>query len=62
MSGDIPPARFGHTFTQISKTKAILFGGAIGDSGRFIITNDTYIYDFTTLFWKKLEPSGDIPS
>jgi hypothetical protein len=27
--GDIPNARFGHTFTMISKSKAVLFGGAI---------------------------------
>jgi hypothetical protein len=26
-------ARFGHTITQISKDRAILFGGAVGDTG-----------------------------
>ena len=28
-SGDIPSPRFGHTFTMVSPTKAVLFGGAI---------------------------------
>lgn len=31
--GDNPQARFGHTITQIGKDKAILFGGAVGDTG-----------------------------
>ena len=48
VSGEIPAARFGHTLTPISKTKAVLFGGAIGDSGKFIITNEAYSFDFTT--------------
>jgi hypothetical protein len=26
-------ARFGHTITPIGKDKAILFGGAVGDTG-----------------------------
>jgi hypothetical protein len=33
MTGDIPSPRFGHTFTMISKTKAVLFGGAISVAG-----------------------------
>jgi predicted outer membrane repeat protein len=33
VNGDIPQPRFGHTFTIISKNKAILFGGAISLSG-----------------------------
>jgi hypothetical protein len=32
-TGDSPQPRFGHTITLVSKTKAILFGGAIGDTG-----------------------------
>ena len=27
-------ARFGHTITPISKDKAILFGGAVGNTGK----------------------------
>ena len=32
--GDNPSARFGHTITPIGKDKAILFGGAVGDTGK----------------------------
>lgn len=32
-AGDSPQARFGHTITPIAKDKAILFGGAVGDTG-----------------------------
>ena len=63
MNGNIKPsARFGHTLNLISKTKAILFGGAIGDSGKFIITNETYIFDFEFKKWDKLDCIGEIPS
>ena len=34
--GDNPSARFGHTITPIGKDKAILFGGAVGDTGTFL--------------------------
>ena len=61
MSGDIPPPRFGHSFTMVSKTKAVLFGGAVSAagknliiSGKYIITNETFLYDFQTSVWKKL--------
>lgn len=33
MGGDIPPPRFGHSFTMVSKTKAVLFGGAVSVAG-----------------------------
>lgn len=36
-TGDIPHARFGHTFTMISKYKAVLFGGAVSENGTFNI-------------------------
>lgn len=55
VTGEIPAARFGHSFTLMSKTKAVLFGGAIGDSGKFIITNETYLFDFSLKKWKKLD-------
>lgn len=38
MSGDIPQPRFGHTFTMVSKTKGVLFGGAVSVSGKQWIT------------------------
>ena len=34
-TGDIPNPRFGHTFTMLSNTKAVLFGGAISVNGTF---------------------------
>lgn len=40
----------------------MLFGGAVGDSGKFIITNETYLFDFELRRWKKLECTGEIPS
>ncbi|KAH8584532.1 serine threonine phosphatase alpha [Cryptosporidium sp. chipmunk genotype I] len=55
MFGDIPTARFGHSTTFVGNSKVVLFGGAIGDSGRYTITADTYILDFSAGFqWKKI--------
>lgn len=54
VTGDIPVSRFGHTLTMCGKNKAVLFGGAIGDSGKFVITNECYMIDFTTNNWVKL--------
>lgn len=53
--GSTPLARFGHTFTALGKGKAILFGGATGDTGRYSITGDTYLFDINTKTWKKLD-------
>lgn len=39
MGGNVPSPRFGHTFTMVSKTKGVLFGGAVSVAGKFIITN-----------------------
>ena len=71
MSGDIPQPRFGHSFTMVSKTKAVLFGGAVSINGilwviflgRYQITNETYLYDFQTSVWKKINfLNGFVPS
>ena len=59
--GEKPAPRFGHTVTQISKTKVLLFGGATGDAGKYIITNETYLLDMITRKWRKLEPLGSPP-
>jgi protein phosphatase len=32
--GDNPQPRFGHTISMIQKHRAILFGGAVGDTGK----------------------------
>lgn len=53
--GTPPLARFGHTFTYITKGKAILYGGATGDTGRYNITGDTYSFDVAAKTWKKLD-------
>lgn len=56
--GDNPLARFGHTITPIGKEKAILFGGAVGDSNKasdkYVITGDTYLCDYIQKKFKKL--------
>ncbi len=60
--GDIPSARFGHTLTMIGQGKAILFGGAISENGRFSITNDTFLYDIPLKRWKRVSNiKGEIP-
>ena len=53
--GTAPTPRFGHTVEAVSKTKAILFGGAVGSSKGFKITNDTYSFDIIGKFWRKIE-------
>jgi len=40
-TGDSPSARFGHTITPIGKDRAILFGGAVGDTGSHIIIQES---------------------
>ena len=62
VTGDVPAPRFGHTLTLISKNKAVLFGGAIGDSGKFVITNEAYLFEFTQKRWKKLDCKGHPPA
>lgn len=39
-----PEKRFGHSVTMVSKDRAIIFGGAVGD-GVYRITNDLFSYD-----------------
>lgn len=57
-SGDIPQPRFGHTITLISNTQAVLFGGAIGDTGKYTITGETYLFDLEKYKWTKMSPNG----
>lgn len=54
-TGSLPTARFGHTMTYINKGYAILFGGATGDTGKYSITNDLYLFEIATKIWKKIE-------
>ena len=60
--GDIPQARFGHTVTLVSNSKAVLFGGATGDTGKYIMTGDTYLFNILTKSWAKLTIKGVPPS
>ncbi|OMJ71427.1 hypothetical protein SteCoe_30361 [Stentor coeruleus] len=60
--GEIPQARFGHTITLVSKTKAILFGGATGDTGKYSITGDTYSLDLLNKTFTRIEATGTSPT
>ncbi len=57
--GDVPQARFGHTITLVSSSKVVLFGGATGDTGKYIMTGDTFLFNILTKSWTKL--AGKIP-
>ena len=54
--GNAPQPRFGHTVSLVSKTKAVLFGGATG-TGKYAITGDAYSFDLIARFWRKIEGS-----
>ena len=62
VNGDIPQARFGHTITLVSKTKVVLFGGATGDTGKYSMTGETYMFNIMTKTWQKLSVKGVPPS
>ncbi len=57
--GDTPQARFGHTITLVSKTKVVLFGGATGDTGKYSMTGETYLFNILTKTWSKLNGKVD---
>lgn len=44
-----------YNFVVVSKSKVILFGGATGDTGKYIITGDTYGLDLIGNKWSKLD-------
>lgn len=52
--GDVPQARFGHTITLVSKNKVVLFGGATGDTGRYSMTGETFLFNFVDKHWQRL--------
>ncbi len=62
VAGDIPPPRFGHTVVAVNKHKVVLFGGAVGDTGKYSMTGDTYIFNATKRSWTKLSPQGIQPA
>lgn len=53
--GEIPAPRFGHTTTYIGNNKVVIFGGAVGDAGKYNITDDAYLYDLSQNKWKRLK-------
>lgn len=55
VNGDIPQARFGHTITVVSKAKVVLFGGATGDTGKYSMTGETFMYNILNKAWQKLQ-------
>ena len=59
--GDTPQARFGHTITLVSSSKVVLFGGATGDTGKYIMTGDTYLFNILTKSWVKLSTVKGVP-
>ena len=61
-NGDNPFPRFGHTLSQLSKTKILLFGGATGNTGKYSINSDVFLFEQPFKKWRKLDPSGPIPS
>lgn len=61
----VPSPRFGHTTTLVGHNTVVLFGGATGDGGHYIITRDTYVFDLTSHKWSLLPVEGNsttIPS
>ena len=52
-----PEKRFGHTITMISKERAVVFGGAVGDNV-YKITNDTFCYNSVNNKWSALKPKS----
>jgi len=55
VAGKVPSARFGHSMVLVSATKSVLFGGAVGDTRNFSITNDCFSFNVLTKIWIKLE-------
>ena len=59
----IPPPRFGHTVNIISKTRIVIFGGAIStpnNQASYTMTSDLYLYNMAQNTWKKLEPANSL--
>lgn len=62
VQGEIPCARFGHTMTVLSRDLVVLFGGAIGDMGKYTMSCDAYAFHVSTSTWNKLNAEGIFPS
>jgi protein phosphatase len=60
VNGEVPMARFGHTITLVSKAKVVLFGGATGDTGKYSMTGETFLFNILTKTWSKLNGRSTI--
>ena len=62
--GNKPLTRFGNSFTLFSPVQAILFGGAVGNVKEYKFSNETFILNFITQIWTKLnfEQGTPLPS
>lgn len=58
----VPQARFGHTITMVNKYKVVLFGGATGDTGKYSMTGETFIFNMFLKTWTELNVKGVPPS
>ena len=59
---NVPQARFGHTITMVNKYKEVLFGGATGDTGKYSMTGETFIFNMLLRTWTELNVKGVPPS
>jgi len=59
---NVPQARFGHTITMVNKYKVVLFGGATGDTGKYSMTGETFIFNMLLRTWTELNVKGVPPS
>jgi hypothetical protein len=50
----MPQARFGHTITMVNRYKVVLFGGATGDTGKYSMTGETFIFNMFLKTWTEL--------
>jgi protein phosphatase len=51
---NVPQARFGHTITMVNKYKVVLFGGATGDTGKYSMTGETFMFNMLLRAWTEL--------
>jgi hypothetical protein len=57
---NVPQARFGHTITMVNKYKVVLFGGATGDTGKYSMTGETFIFNMLLRTWTELSGRLDL--
>ena len=55
LTGGYPPPCFGCTACSISKSKIILFGGAVGEEGKYSMSGNVYLFNVFKNEWNKLE-------